>query len=337
VRLIGLVDSAEHVCCRYRLSAFRPYFERCGHSLHLCPWPRRWCAWPALARLLSKADAVILQRKLPARWQLALLRRAARSLVFDFDDAVYGRDSYAAKGIDCRRRRERFAAVCAASNHVIAGNTFLKRQAGRFADPSRVHIIPTCVDPERYSLAQHGRRGVGVQLVWLGSSSTLRGLETIQPILEKLGQHLPGIRLKLVCDRFFTVDHLRVDAVPWTEAGEAQELAAAAIGVSWMPDDDWSRGKCGLKVLQYMAAGLPVIANPVGVHSEMIRDAETGYLAATPEQWLAAVARLAGDSELRRRMGAAGRRRVEEDYSVERGAALWSTVWDSLDQGRAAA
>jgi glycosyltransferase involved in cell wall biosynthesis len=334
VRLIALVESAEHVCCRYRIRAFRPHLEQGGHSLQLHPWPRHWWDWPALARLLSDADAAIIQRKLPARWQLHLVRGAARSLVFDFDDAVYGRNSYAPRGVACARRLRRFAALCAASDLVMAGNAFLKHQAERFTDPDRVRVLPTCVDPSRYPLARHDERGDETQLVWIGSFSTLRGLEKIRPTLDALGQNLPGLCLKLVCEQFFALKHLPVLAVPWTTAGEAHELAAADIGISWVPDDDWSRGKCGLKLLQYMAAGLPVIANPVGVHLEMVREGENGYLAETPEQWLAAVRRLAGDPELRRRMGAAGRRRVEMDYSVARGAALWSAVLDSLDQWR---
>ncbi len=122
-------------------------------------------------------------------------------------------------------------------------------------------------------------------------------------------------------------------ACPWTEAGEASEIAAGDVGVSWVPDDDWSRGKCGLKVLQYMAAGLPVVANPVGVHAEMVRDGETGFLAATTEQWVEAVGRLAHNPELRRRMGRAGRQLLEAKYTVSRGSAHWLNLLDGLVRG----
>jgi hypothetical protein len=104
--------------------------------------------------------------------------------------------------------------------------------------------------------------------------------------------------------------------VPRDPDSEARQLAAGQIGISWLPDDLWSRGKCGLKILQYQAAGLPVIANPVGCQSEMIRSGETGILASTPQEWADAVKLLAGEPELRRRMGNAGRRRVDTDYSL---------------------
>ena len=104
--------------------------------------------------------------------------------------------------------------------------------------------------------------------------------------------------------------------VTWSEQTEAREIASGHIGVSWIPDDDWSRGKCGLKILQYQAAGLPVVANPVGSHREMIRDGETGYLATTPDEWVAAITQLARDWRRRQQMGLLARQRVESDYSV---------------------
>ena len=336
MRLIALVESPDHVCCRYRLDAFRPYLEAHGRSLETHPWPRHWWDWAATLRLTRRADAVILQRRLPARWQRALLRRASKVLFYDFDDAVFGRDSHAARGFHSTRRLRRFAATCRAADAVIAGNAYLRDAARRWTAAERVHVVPTCIDPGRYPLARHDRPGGNVEMVWLGSSSTLRGLEANRSLLEQLGERIPGLRLKLVCDRFFQLARLSVLPIPWTEIGEAGELAGADVGISWMPDDQWSRGKCGLKVLQYMAAGLPVVANPVGVHVQMVRHGENGYLAETPSQWQEAIERLADDPDLRRRMGAAGRRRVEADYAVPRGAETWLRLLNRF-AGRCAA
>lgn len=161
-------------------------------------------------------------------------------------------------------------------------------------------------------------------------------MQAIAPLLEDIGRNVPGLNLKLVCDHFLHLHHLPVLPVTWTETSEAEEIARADIGISWIPDDSWSRGKCGLKVLQYMAAGLPVIANPVGVQVEMVRHGETGYLARTPEEWIAAVRRLSDDTELRRRMGRAGRRLVETRYSVAAGAASWLRLLERLREPLAA-
>jgi glycosyltransferase involved in cell wall biosynthesis len=336
MHLDALVESPEHVCCRFRLAAFRPYLERAGHELALHAWPGHW--WSRL-RLLHRlrGTAVIVQRRLLPRWQLVLLRRAVRLLLFDFDDAVFLRDSYAPKGLDSTRRRRRFAAMVRAADLVIAGNAFLQEEAACWTAKNHTHVIPTCVDPSRYPLAKHVHAGAEVELVWTGSASTLRGLEAVRPLLEQLGQRWPGLRLKLICDRFLELRHLPVIVCPWTEAGEPAALASADIGISWVPNDLWSRGKCGLKVLQYMAAGLPVIANPVGVQAEMVRHGETGFLAETPAQWAEAVGRLARDPDLRRRMGQAGRRRVEAEFSVAVGAARWIELLEQLRQRSVAA
>jgi len=270
-------------------------------------------------------------------WQLNLLRRRARFLLFDFDDAIFMRDSYSAKGLYNPRRLKRFTTMVCAADAVVAGNAFLKEQAALMCGPERVSVVPTCVDPERYPLAEHERKSTEVQLVWIGSRSTMYGVVAMQPILEQVSRRCPGARLKLICDRFPHLPCMPVLPCLWTEAGEARELAAADIGISWVPDDLWSLGKCGLKVLQYMAAGLPVVANPVGVQADMVRHGESGFLATTPQEWADAVAELAHDPELRRRMGQAGRRRVETEFSVRAGAERWNSLLQDLQRHRGAA
>jgi len=323
VRLIGLVDGLEHVCCRYRLAAYRTELEAAGHELRLAVIPRRPWKWISLAAQVQEADAVIWLRKLPAPWQLFWLRRRSRFLVFDFDDALFLRDSYSPKGLHSTNRLMRFAAMARASDRVVAGNQFLQRQAACWTDPGRVSVIPTCVEVASYPSASHSRQGADVQLVWIGSSSTLRGLERARPLIEAAGCRVPGLKLKIIADRFINFQHMSVIEQRWGPETERSELAGADIGISWVPDDLWSRGKCGLKVLQYMAAGLPVVANPVGVQSEMVRHGETGFLAATADQWAEAIEQLAASPSLRRHLGAAGRRLALERFDKRLGAERW--------------
>jgi glycosyltransferase involved in cell wall biosynthesis len=331
VRLVALVESPDHVCCRYRLAAFRPHLAAAGHALDLAPLPRGWLGRLRLFRILRDADAVILQRKLLPPLQLAVLRRFARRLVFDFDDAVWLRDSYHPRGLTSRLRAGRFRRTAAAADVVAAGNAFLA-DAARSAGAGRVGVVPTCVDPAAYPVAAHAGAG-GLRLVWVGSSSTLRGLDRIRDFLAAVGRAVPGARVKLVCDRFLRFDPLPVDPVRWDAATEAREIADADAGIAWVPDDDWSRGKCGLKVLQYQAAGLPVIANPVGMHRELVRDGETGFLASTAAEWVAAASRLAGDPGLRRRMGHAARAQVGAAYGVAVGGRAWVDLVAGLAGG----
>ncbi len=322
MHLLGFVESTEHVCCRYRLAAFEPALVAAGHTLTLADWPRHWWDWPRLHRQLSQVDGVIVQRRLLSAWQRFWLRRSARGVLFDFDDAVWLRDSYARRGPHSLRRLRRFRATLQACSGVIAGNAYLAAEAQRWVPGDQVAVIPTCVDPSGYPLSRHTGESP-VRLVWIGSSSTLKGLERIRDLLERIGRNVSGLRLRLICDRFLDLADLPVEACPWEAAHEAQQLASADIGLAWLPDDDWSRGKCGLKVLQYMAAGLPVVANPVGVQRDLVVHGQTGFLAETPDEWIDAIRTLAADPELRKNMGKTGQKRVLQGYSVARGGQLW--------------
>jgi glycosyltransferase involved in cell wall biosynthesis len=317
MKALALVEAPDHVCCRYRIRAFEPALRASGGSLTVRALARgaveRW-------RQLGQAgafDTVILQRKLLPRWQLRRLRSRARYLVFDFDDAVLYRDSYDPRGPFSKRRASRFAATVRAADAVLAGNDFLADCALRSgAKAERVQVIPTCIDMERYRLSCDPSSKPSLDLVWIGSSSTLQGLERQRPLWEAVGRSGAGVRLRVICDRFPKFEALPVVAIPWNETTEAEDLAAGDVGVSWVPDDLWSQGKCGLKVLQYQAAGLPVLANPVGVQAELVRPGVTGLLASTAEEWVDAVRKLAGDPALRLRMGREARASVESGYSV---------------------
>jgi glycosyltransferase involved in cell wall biosynthesis len=321
VHAAALVESVDHVCVRYRLAAFRDALENVGHTLDLIPLARSIFGRLKQYQSASRYDAVILQRTMLSSFELGVLRRNARRLIFDFDDAIWRRDSYSPKA-ESRKRSRRFADVVKQADGIVAGNEFLAAQAGA---SNYVVVVPSCVNPNEPRPLGSG----SLTLVWIGSSSTLRSLEQIRPTLEEIGRAFPSLRLKLICDRFAKFDPLAVENVVWSEAAEAKEIAAADIGIAWMPDDDWSRGKCGVKVLQYLAAGLPVISNPVGVHNEMVRPSETGFLAASTEEWIAAIRKL-HDPQLRKTLGANGRRLVEDKYSVAVGAAAWCEVFDRL-------
>jgi glycosyltransferase involved in cell wall biosynthesis len=330
MKILALVESPEHVCCRYRIQAFAAALEDAGWTLTCQGLEGGAFFRPLQLRRAANFDAVILQRKLLPSWQLHLLRRAAEHLVFDFDDAVLYRDSYDARGLHSRGRARRFAQTVCMADTVIAGNDFLADCALRAGAPvARVHVIPTCVDPRLYPVARHDASGARVDLVWIGSASTLQGIEQSRAIWERVSRALPQARMRLICDRMPESFPIPLVPVAWSRETEAYELAASHIGVSFLPDDLWSRGKCGLKVLQYQAAGLPVVANPVGAHCEMVRSGETGMLATTPDEWSSALQELARDARLRQQMGYSARQSVESNYSV----AAWADTFVSSTTG----
>ncbi len=315
MRVVDLVERLGHVCARYRLAAFAPALREAGCGLTFKAIPRSPMLRLMLFAKLKPFDAVVLQRKLLPSYQLNSLRRNSRRLVFDFDDAVFGNDSYDPRGIASTLRDRQFAGVVAAADQIIAGNHFLKECAlARGARPDAVQVVPTCVDPARYPLTSHQSKET-LNMVWIGSSATLLGLERRRDLFEKLAARFPHLRLRLICDRFPAFAGLPIDPIEWSEATEATEIAHSDIGMTWLPDDQWSKGKCGLKVLQYYAAGLPVIANSVGVHAQMIEPGVTGILADTDQEWIDAICQLS-DTPRRARMGLAARKFVEERYSV---------------------
>ncbi len=313
MKLLALVESAEHVCYRYRVRAFEPALRAAGIDVQTVPIPRSLGEWPALLRQAERADAVLLQRKLLAPWYLWRLRRAAKRLIYDIDDAVFHRDSNSAKSAHSWRRWARFRATVARADVVLAGNRFLAAKATECGPRGQVVFAPTCV-PGGGEIAKHASNTA--RMVWIGSRSTLPSLFDAETRLTAAQTRVPAAELRVVCNVFPTLDIVRVVPRVWSEETESRELAEADIGVSWLPEHPWSLGKCGLKVLQYMAAGLPVVANPVGVHNELIEHGRTGFLAQTRLEWAAAVERLSASPELRREMGARGRRFVEQQYSV---------------------
>ena len=330
MKALALVEAPDHVCGRYRVSAYAPALSASGWTLEV-----EAVAGSTLARLrqIRKAsgyDCVILQRKLLPSWQLAMLRRRSRRLIYDFDDAVLHRDSYDPRGPHCRRRARRFARTVIAADSVIAGNRFLAACAAeRGAWTDRIRVIPTCIEARAYPEAPRHDDGT-TRLVWIGSSSTLQGLEARRPLMERLGREIEGLKLRVICDRFPDFGPLEVEKIAWSAATEAADLSGGDVGISWIPDDLWSRGKCGLKVLQFFAAGLPVVANPVGVHPEMVIPGVNGLLAGTDDDWVDAVRSLVADTESRRRMGRRARSTVEARYSID----AWSPRFVAAIEGR---
>ncbi len=320
MKALALVDAPDHVCCRYRVRAFEPALTRAGWSFDVVALARGVGGRLAQLARLPVYDAIVLQRKVLPAWQILALRRKTRRLIFDFDDAVLHRDSYDPRGPISVQRERRFSATVRAADAVIAGNDFLAdcaRRAGAAAD--RVRVIPTCIDTDRYDppVNRNGGGGGGLDLVWVGSSSTLKGLEAGRLLWDRIAREVPGVRMRVVCDRFPRFEVMPVVETVWSEATEAEAIGLGGVGISLVPDDLWSRGKCGLKVLQYQAASLPVLANPVGVHPEMIEPGQTGWLPRSPRDWVEAVRTLADDPASRIKMGRNARANVETRYSVK--------------------
>ncbi len=329
MRLLALVESTNHVCYRYRVAAFRQALAANGWTVEAAPIAESNRERLLQLRRLPDCDVMLVQRRLLPLWYCYALRQQTQRLIFDFDDAVFLRDSNSRKSPNSLRRVNRFARIAKMCDGVIAGNRYLADKAAKIISASRVYMVPTCIDTSQYEVAGHFRRGTATRLVWIGSSSTLASLEEARPHITQATATAGGVRMHAICDTFPNWPEVRVERRTWSAETESAELAAGDIGVSWLPDHPWSLGKCGLKVLQYMASGLPVVANPIGMHPQLVQHERTGMLAASPEDWTVAIRRLANDPALRQDMGTRAREVVERDYSVSR----WSSKFvDILNQ-----
>ncbi len=329
---LALVESPDQVCVRYRISPFSEAFRNKVGSLEIRQIPTGIINRMRLSSSLWGTN-LLLQRKLLPGWQTRMLKSRVSNLVFDFDDAVFLRDSYHPKGFYDRKRLARFQAMMEAADVVVAGNHYLAGRAREFRSHSQTYIVPTCINPSLYPANNYQReKSSPLYLVWIGSSSTLQGMENQTPLWNTIGQGVDEAIFRVICDRFPKWDSLKFEEKLWAKTTEAQDLASSHVGLSWIPDDPWSRGKCGLKVLQYMASGLPVVANPVGIHLEMITQGVNGFLCKSPEEWVDAIRWLRDNPEKARNMGQAGRAVVEERYSIRAGFQAWAKILKDLGQ-----
>jgi glycosyltransferase involved in cell wall biosynthesis len=223
------------------------------------------------------------------------------------------------------KTRESIAQVHA----VIAGNTYLADYARQF-NPT-VTIIPTTIDTD-FHKPMPALRGKGpVVIGWSGSISTIKHFEHALPVLtalkEKYGER---IRIRVIGDAAYRHAALGVEARAWSAATEVEDLNGFDIGIMSLPDDEWAKGKCGLKGLSYMACGVPTVMSPVGVNSSIIAHGENGFLASTTDEWIARLSELIEEPALREKLGRAGRETVLQRYSVAANSAAYLKILNSL-------
>ena len=270
-------------------------------------WERRgWLRW---------ADVTVLHQIKLSAIEARLFAAYSRCRVFDLDDAIYVRKPRAlgAPAGDSRWRRAKFVATCRLADAVAAGNAVLASAARPVA--RRVEVLPTSIDVAQYPRASADAVD-RVIVAWIGSPENLVYLEMIRPALARLAARNAGMRLRVICSAFPDWPEVPIERVAWSAAQEAASLASAHVGIMPLTADEWARGKCAFKLLQYMAAALPCVASPVGANSEAVIDGVTGFHARDEAGWERGLQALIDSRELRARFGAAGREHVERHYAM---------------------
>lgn len=314
--VLVLTHHPEAPSFRWRIAPAVEVLRRRGHAVRVETLPEQrygWRLW-ALRAALREAEVTVLHKLRLPRWELRLLRRACPATVFDVDDAIWLRQPKHVGHVRARsaRREARFDGMCAGVTRVTAGNEVIAARA-RTAGGDVV-VVPSPVDAAGLPDTPPPRDGA--VLVWIGLPGNLQYLEPLRPVLARLRARHPALRLRVVCSRFPDWDEVPVERVPWRAETEAEALRSADIGLMPLQDDPFTRGKCAFKLLQYMAAGLPCVASPVGMNTQVVTDGDNGFLAADAAAWEDRLDRLLRDAALRDAMGRAGRARALADYDL---------------------
>jgi glycosyltransferase involved in cell wall biosynthesis len=324
---------------RVRHVNFVPDLEAAGFKVKIAPFlpdaylARLYRGEPRDFRLLTKAYWTRLRRLLSARdYDLiwiekealpwipaaieALLLRGSR-VVIDFDDPWYLRYSGHSSRVVRAIMADKLSAIAARAAVVTAGSAQLSQWL-KSAPCARVIEIPPAVDVARYPEVPlpDGPFTIG----WIGTPGNEAYLNLIAEPLRMLCA-TGGARLRMIGgSRGFSLPGVAIDYIPWSEDTEATELTRCHVGVMPLLDGPWERGKCGYKLIQYMAAGRATVASPVGAAPSIVVPGQTGLLASSGADWIAALTSLATDRERAKNYGIAGRQRVEALYSLRTNA-----------------
>jgi glycosyltransferase involved in cell wall biosynthesis len=332
---------AEGAGCRFRVMQYVPALEQAGFSVTVAPFFDRpffemvykpghyagklaaFCrqSLERLKLLLSRDryDAFFVYREAypfgPPLLE-TLLARAGRPLIYDFDDAIFlNNSSDANRFTSGLKYPQKVGPIIRQSSLVLAGNQYLAEYARGYS--RSVEVLPTCVDTTVFMPRRTPRPAATPPVIgWIGTPTTAPYLKALEPVLTRLasqsvfemrvsgsGEPLQFAGVKTTNER-------------WSLDREVELFNTCDIGVYPLTDDAWAKGKCGFKAIQFMACGVPVVAAAVGVNTEIIQDGVNGFLASTDAEWEEKIGRLLADAVLRQRLGDAGRKTIEQRYSL---------------------
>jgi glycosyltransferase involved in cell wall biosynthesis len=339
---------------RFRVELFLPVLEKTGITYHIQTFldektwdvlykkgsalQKGWGVIKGYARRLKavlvevpRYDYVFIHREAAPlgpplfEWIIAKLWR--KKIIYDFDDAIWiPNTSRENKLVGWFKAFWKIKYICSWAHKVVGGNDYLCTYARQYNN--NVVLIPTCVDVERrHNRVKDQHTTDTVVIGWTGSHSTMTFLEPLVPVLgELVQQHRIEVVIISNKEPSFSFHGLRY--LPWSEATEIEDLLQLHIGIMPLEADPWCEGKCGFKLVQYLALGIPAVASPVGVNQSIVEEDVNGYLCSTSEDWKEALQSLIGDARKRMAMGAAGHRKIVEHYSIQAHAGRFTGLFN---------
>lgn len=264
-------------------------------------------------------DLIFIQREAFMTGSIFFEKRFAKSktkMIFDFDDSIWLQDvSPVNNRLAWLKNSDKTKNIIALSDLIFAGNQYLADYASNYNN--NIRIVPTTIDTNEYlrvNIPKDGKVCIG----WSGSFSTIKHFEFSLPVLRKIKERFgEKVYFKVIGDPSYENKELGIQGIKWTSESEIRELSEIDIGIMPLPDDEWAKGKCGLKGLQYMALEIATIMSPVGVNIEIIEDGENGFLADSVADWVNKIGLLVESEDLRKKLGKEGRETVIKEYSVK--------------------
>jgi glycosyltransferase involved in cell wall biosynthesis len=263
------------------------------------------------------ADYILIHRELtpagPPILEWILIQVFHKKIIYDFDDAIWLSDEK--KWLNHFKWHRKVAWLCRKSYRISAGNAYIAEFARRY-NPSTI-IIPTTIDTSKSGRFVVIHRQDQVTIGWTGSHTSLKYLDYIREPLEMTLKKYVQIRLCIICNQKPGWEMDRMDFIPWRAAKEWEDLSHIQIGLMPLPEDPWTLGKGGFKILEYFALGIPALASPVGINNQLIEHGKNGFLCNDRDDWIRYLEILIHDPSLRTLMGSAGKKRVEDEFSLE--------------------
>jgi len=300
--LLIITNNPDRASFRQRVEIYLDRLRAAGFDCKIERFPSNPFARWKLLQTGANFDAVFLHKKRLNPLDAFLLHRYARKVIYDFDDAVMFSDKNPDKPSPKRLRG--FRRTVELADLVIAGNKYLAELAKPFNN--NVEILPTGLNIGEYDLKISRPVDGKIRLVWIGSQATLPYLRQIRPALEDIGKRFGNTILRIICDGFFDLQNMEVEQRVWSQQTQARDLVECDIGLAPLPDNPFTRGKCGFKVLQYAAAHLPTVVSPVGVNAELIQNGQNGFWASGLTDWVEKISLLVDNRPLREQLGTKG-------------------------------
>jgi len=281
----------------------------------------------------KKSDVVFIYREafmLGTTFFEKRLSKRQVPVIFDFDDSIWLNDTSAGnQNLSWLKKPQKTAKICRYADYVFVGNEYLAQYAKQFN--KNVHIFPTVIDTDYHKPSIEKPNTSKLCIGWTGTEPTLKHFETIIPSLKKLNERYPNkLCFRVVVNFPYQTKEIPLEVIQWDKSSEIRTLQNFNIGIMPLPDNQWTKGKCGFKGLQYMALEIPTIMSPVGVNTDIISDGENGFLATNDEEWIEKISLLINSKSLRKQMGTEGRKTVIEKYSKQTWAIKYLLFFQKL-------